>query len=253
MDLRVYRRVMWRFRYLVVLGTVLSLTLAVLSYSKVSFDGGGPTLTPRKLETWQAQSTLFLTQPGFPAGRSEQPVIVKKIAGEETAVPKYSDPGRFTALAGLYARLADSDEVRQRVKRSLGNVKGAYTVLPTADTSYGAVNGLPMISIFGTAETPGEALYVTQLATRTFLGYFTARQNAAEIPEEQRVQLQLLNAAGQPVLVDPRKKTLPIVVFMAGLFATIALAFVLENARPRTDLVAADAADLPSPDVRRLA
>lgn len=252
MDLLLYGRVLWRFRFLVAVGTALALALAVLSYYKVSLDGG-PVLSPRKQEIWQAQSTLFLTQPGFPAGRTEQPLILKKVGDQETPVAKYADPGRFTGLAALYARLANGDEVRRRVERGNGTPNGDYAAIPVADTSYGAVNPLPMISIFGTAPTPREALEITRKATTTFVSYFTAEQQAATIPNEQQVHLELLNSAGQTQLIVPRKKTLPIVVFLAGLFATVALTFVLENARPRRVLIRAEAGDASSPDIRRLA
>jgi hypothetical protein len=251
MDLVVYGQVLWRFRWLMVFGTLLAVALSFLSYYNVTPEGK---VAPRKPELWRAESTLFLTQPGFPAGRTEQPLVLRNVGGEETPVPKYAEPGRFAGLAALYARLANSDAVRQRVERDGGRLRGAYQVVPTADTTYGAASPLPMITVLGMAPTEPEALQVTARATKTFLAYFAEEQDAARIPADQRVRLTVLNAAGATVLLDPRKKTLPIVVLLAVIFATIALAFVLENARPsRTVLAPAEDEDVPSPDVRRLA
>ena len=252
MELSVYGRVLWRFRHLVMVGMAFALLLAILSYYKVSLDGG-PILSPRKQEIWQAQSTLFLTQPGFPAGRTEQPLVLKKVGDQETPVAKYSDPGRFTPLAALYARLANSDEVRRRVSAGADAPEGTYNAVPTADTNYGAVNPLPMVSIFGSASTPAAAIEITRRATDVFASYFRAQQAEASIPTDQRVQLELLSSASETQLIDPRKKTLPIVVLLAGLFATIALAFVLDNARPRRALIPAEPEDVSNSDIRRLA
>jgi hypothetical protein len=234
------------------LGTILAITLSFLSYFTVSFDR--QSISPRKQELWRAESTIFLTQPGFPAGRTEQPLVLRKIGGEVTPVPKYAEPGRFAGLAALYARLANSDRVRQRTARDHGPLKGDYVAAPVADTTYGAASPLPMITMIGTGPTGRDALQVTAGATETFLAYFAEEQDAAEIPVNQRVQLRIVNAAGKIVLLDPRKKTLPIVVFLSAIFATIALAFVLDNARPsRRILATAGDEDAGSPDVRRLA
>ena len=252
MDLRLYGRVLWRFRFLMALGLILAVGLATLSYYNVSFENGFE-LTPRKQEIWQAEATIFLTQQGFPAGRTEQPLVLKRVGTETAAVPKYSEPLRFTGLAALYARLANGDDVKRRVKQHPGTARANYRAVPTADTTYGAVTALPMMSIFGSAPTAAEATFVTGLATRIFVEYFQEQQREASIPIEQRLRLEVLNDAGQTVLLDPRKKTLPIVVFLAMMFATMALAFVLENARPRTMVAPPEAEELPASEIRRLA
>jgi hypothetical protein len=58
------------------------------------------------------------------------------------------------------------------------------------------------------------------------------QQEGSGVPKPERIQLRVLNRAGALDLVQPRSKTLPVVVFLAVMFATIALAFVLENANP---------------------
>ena len=42
MDLRLYSRVIWRFRIVVGLGLLLACALSFLSYAKLSFKGGSP-------------------------------------------------------------------------------------------------------------------------------------------------------------------------------------------------------------------
>lgn len=232
---------LWRFRYVVALGAAAATVLATLSYYNVSFEGGTPKLTPSKSEVWQARATMFLTQPGFPAG----------------AVQASSEAGRFIGLAPLYARFANSDDVKRLIVDAGGPLDGEWNAVPTADTTYGSVSGLPMVTIFGTAATAAKAIRTTERATDAFLRYVTSKQTNAKIEEKQRVELQVINAAGDPKLIVPRKKTLPIVVFLAIMFATAALVVVLENLRPRRVETEAESAPEPQSraiqDVRRLA
>jgi hypothetical protein len=218
MDLNVFVRVLWRYRGLVFVGVTVALLLAVLSYFKITFNGASPKLQPRAAEVWQADSTILLTQHGFPAGN----------------VNGANSVGRLIGLAPLYAKLANSDAVRAEVKGLQTELHGSYTVLPAADTSYGSVSGLPAIQILGRAGGPTQAITVTQRATDAFLRYLRQQQVGAGITPRVRVDAQLLNAPGDLALIVPRKKTLPIVVFLGVLFATIAGTFVLENARRRT-------------------
>ena len=51
-----------------------------------------------------------------------------------------------------------------------------------------------------------------------------------------------MNTGFSPRLIAPRSKTMPIVIFLAVMFATMSLVFVLENLRPRP---AEDAAVVP--------
>src|SRR2546422_10008762 len=104
MDLVLYGRVLWRFRLIVALGLALAFVLAVLSYYSVSFNGGKPTLTPRKAQVFQAQGTQLLT-----TGKDPQSPIVPSAAY-----------GALIAYAPYFARLANSDAV----KASMGAVTG---------------------------------------------------------------------------------------------------------------------------------
>ncbi len=213
MELALFTRVLWRFRVLVGLGALVGGVLALLSFYSVSLSGGKPTLTHRKAETWQAASTIFLT--------STQPVV------------QYTDPGRYIGLAPLYAQFANSDPVRQATISRCGRLPAGYTAVPAADTTYGAVNVLPMVNIYGTAATPAIATRMADCATKAYLEYMQSQQVGDRIPKSQRVRMTVINepSIATSQLIAPRKKTLPIVVFMAVLCATIGLAFILENAR----------------------
>ena len=229
MDLRLYLRVLARHKLVLVVGLVLALVLAVLSYYRVDAIGMPPSLEPRKAEIWQSQASVFLTESGFPAGRRTNPLVTKQVGGQTVTVPRYNAPGSFTGLSPLYARLAVSDEVRRRIAKK-GPPFGQFTAAPSVEGTSGLQVPLPIVSLFGKATSANGARVTVARGLAVFLTYVAERQSAAGIPKNQRVQLRVLNAPQPAVLLEPRKKTLPIVVFLGVMIAAIAIAFVLENA-----------------------
>jgi len=226
MDLTLYAQVLWRFRLLVLGGLAAAIALAILAMVRVDFSGGKPSLTYRKQETWTSNAVLLITQNGFPEGRAIFPTQPQN----STKPYPYADPGRLQSLGDIYSSIANSDAVQQRVKAQAGT-GAAIAGSPIAPSTPGTYS--PLMRIVGTSTTAGKAVATTQLGTKIFLDYLKERQDEARIPDNQRVDITVLTKAGLPTLVNGRKKTLPIVVFVAVMSAAIALAFVLENARPR--------------------
>ena len=208
-------RALWRFRWLLVVGFVVAAVLAALSYYRISFSGGTPKATPRASEVWQSNATILPTQKGFPEG----------------GVNGAQSMGRFIGLAPLYAHIANGTAVEDLMLKH-GPLEGTYQVLPAADTSYGNVSGLPALTVLGSGDTPGKAVAMTRRASEAFIAYLGQRQTEARISPGARVDTQILNVPSTPLLILPRKKTLPIVVFLGVLCATIAIVFALDNARP---------------------
>jgi hypothetical protein len=190
--------------------------LAFFSQVRVSSDG----LAYRKAETWSNSSVLVLSQESFPEGRS--------------AVPPNTEPGWFAALVDQYAALATSDQVIASLKRQrvLEPGAGAREGLPIAATAVpSAVTGAatPLLRLTADAESPAAATRLVIRATDTFINFVRSRQEAAGIPEDQRVALRILTRAGVPELTGPRKKTTPIFILLAGLTIVVVAAFIREN------------------------
>jgi hypothetical protein len=101
----------------------------------------------------------------------------------------------------------------------------------------GSSSALPVVQLVGLAFSPRGAIQATLVGRSAFLQYVRSQQALAAIPNGDRVDLQVLQNATPPVVVVPRKKTLAIVIFLAVLSATVALALILENARPRVTAV----------------
>jgi hypothetical protein len=224
MDLANYGRVFWRFRFLMLGGLVLAIVLAAFSMAKITSHG----LAYRKPEIFASQSTLLLTQQGFPWGRT--------MSG-----PNEGYPG-FASLTDLYAQFANSDAVLHLMERDGAPKSWKISAAPVIPSDGSGT--LPVIDLTGSAYSPQDAVRATELGRAAFLAYVRGQQQAGGIPTSQRIELQTIQAATKPLLIQGRKKTLPIIVFLAVLCATVALAFVLENIRPRRSVLAS--ADAPS-------
>jgi hypothetical protein len=217
-DLRVFFRVVGRFKLLVGVGVALACILAFLSLAKVSVTSS-PHLAYRDHEIWQSNARLLLTEPGFKWG-------------DVNPGPLSTDvEGRLPSLAIMYSTFISSDAVRRLLLEG-GRVHGAVSATPLG----GGPDGrqlLPVVEISAVEQTPLGAMKLATRAAAALQRYVHDEQVANDVDVKRRVELQLLNTASLPVLVEPRSKTMPIVVFLAVLFVTLSAAFLLENLRPR--------------------
>jgi hypothetical protein len=230
MNLPLFFQVVSRFRVLVVLGFCLAVALAVVSYAHVSFAGGKPQFTYRSEERWQSTATLLVTQPGGPWFRSIlNEVVPLGPGGKGGYTPKFDGGGRLAGLASLYARLAKADEVRWIMLRH-GPIPGEYDASGvTSETG----SGLPLLAIMGFGSSPHRADAVASRATSAFLTYLNRLQRQSQIPPDARVTVNVLEHPAEAQLIQGRRKTKPIFLFVIVITATLMLAFTLENLRPR--------------------
>src|ERR687895_17826 len=105
MDLRLHMDVLRRWRAVLAAGAVLAVVLGVLVTFKVSPSG----LEWRSQATYESTSRTFVTQAGFPWGRTTlpgsdptQPVVPDSDGPRRSFAP----PARFTELATIYSYLA---------------------------------------------------------------------------------------------------------------------------------------------------
>ena len=234
MDLQLYARVLWRFKFIVLLGLLLALALSLLSTVRVTSDG----IKYRDQELWSSTMRLLVTQSGFPEGRlyaqeppkpGEDPATTPPI-GTQSGIPVV-DPGRFNNLAILYAELATSDPVRLLMRRD-GPVRGQIVATALRDDRSGTL--LPMIDLAAISTSPRGAIALA-LRSADALNRFIARQQRANnVPAADRVVVQTIEQPKGARLFQPRSKTMPIVVFLVVMFAIVGLAFLLESVKPRS-------------------
>lgn len=251
MDLQLYWRVLKRFRLLVLIGVMLGASLAILSYVRFEFTDGGIDVIHRQTETWQSQSRVFVTDRGFPWGRTNPEYVVDP-KGE--APPFQSaDAGRLSSLAVLYAELANGDPVKRLLRRraiiatpsdpALVAIPGLVEVSSVPGPAFSGSPILPLINIRAIDTTPEGAIDLAKAATEALVTFIRTQQSAASIDPQERVLVQVISEADSARLIGTRGKTLPIVVFVSVMIAFIGLAFVLENVRPRFPKLAADDRD----------
>jgi len=234
-DIALYLRVIWRFRVLVALGFVAACMLATLAVAQVDLNHG---LSYRKPEIWAASQKLLITQKGVPWGRLALPSTTGSTQSSNSK-QVFADPSRLASLAPFYAQLANSSAIQRFFP--IGSVKAA----PVVDNSTPYASVLPILQFTAYAFTPAKAEALAQSAATLFKGYVTKQQASASIPKGQRVLLQPLTDTTPPFLVQPRKKSLAIVAFVTIMIATLGLAFILENLRPRERTIVEVAADEP--------
>src|SRR5438067_844240 len=203
MDLGLYGQVLWRFRKLVFGGVFVAILLSILSVAKVTSHG----LVYRKPEIWQSTSTVLLTQHGFPWGRATLP------SAEVGSGSQFADPERFASLTDLYSQFANSDQVKQIMRRHGAPKSWKLLATPVQPANPNAT--LPVILLAGQAHSPKEAVDATKLGRLAFDQYVAAEQESAAIPDKQRIDIQTIQSATKPKVFLPRKKTLPIVILLA--------------------------------------
>jgi hypothetical protein len=216
MDLGLYFRVLWRFRVLMLAGLAVAILLAVFSAARITPSG----LKYRKAEQYVSYATLFVTQQGFPWGQLH--------------APQSADANHFTSLAIVYSQLATTDPVRQILLRG-GPIRGTFQVAPVLDTTN--QEPLPLISVAAFGDSPQAAITLAKRETSALLTYIRAQQQGNAISADNRVNVDVVRKAQYASLYKGRSMTLPIVVFLVVLIAFSALAFILENARPRMKVV----------------
>jgi hypothetical protein len=234
MDLALYARVIWRFRLVVLLGLLLAIVLSTLSFVRVTFKGGAPGLAYRQAEVWQSVERLLITQRGFAEGWTNPPApgVPSSFLGGSRQTFVGTD--RFAALALYYEQLANSDSVQRFVHRDR-SLRGSIVAQHVLDPASRAP--LPVLDIGGFAGTPEDAIRIARRGAEAFRLYLEQQQIRTRIPTSDRVHLSVLNTAKGAQIFSPRKKTLPIVVFLTVMIAAVGLAFILENLRPRMRLV----------------
>jgi hypothetical protein len=222
LDLNLYLRVLWRFRVVVISGITLAVALALLAHVRVSSSG----VVYRQAEVYQASTTLLVTGEDDPWFRSrlKEPSLDPE-TGE--VIKGSSDPEWLTVVGFVYSQFAVSDEVRRIMERD-GPVPGSVVASPLDPDS-----SLPVLSITALAASPETAVQLARRGTKAFEQFLEQKQDERRIPRAERVDLETITQANGAVLVEGRKLTKPIVIFLTVMMATLGLVFVLENLRPR--------------------
>jgi len=233
MDLRLFLRILRRFRAVFVAGLLVAILLSVLSVAKVSANGGKPTLTYRKPLQYESDTTLFVTQPGFPWGR-----------GNVSPSEPGADPGRYANLAIVYSQFVSNDFVRREARAPYGST---YEGVPLPDGNGGVLN---FILIKATSASPGVARALAGRVTSGLQNYIAQQQAANGITPKNRVILQVTVKPTKPHVAVKPSITRPLFVFILVMSLVFGLVLVLENLRPHLKAVQTNGASADEHAVR---
>jgi hypothetical protein len=238
-DLSRHAAVLWRFRTVAAGGLALGIFLAILASYQPTWNGG-PALSARGAETWQANSSILVTQPGFPEGRVTLPT---KQLGDVTtstgqpavqpgAAPKdqveFADPGRLAGLADLYSKFLTSDQVLNRVPGR--PTSGLIQASPFSSAQGGLV--LPVIQLTATAGTAEGASRLNQQVFSSLRAVLAKKQKENQIGVGKRVEVTIIDAP-QATLTAGRKHTASILALLLCLLGTVAVTHLLASLRDR--------------------
>lgn len=247
MDLFTYWQVVKRQRRLIVIGGLLTGVLAAFALFKVSTSG----IELRSPPTYKASSKLFVTQTGFPWGRTALDEYIR-VRGANSTVPRFADPSRMEYLASLYSELAMSDVVRTIAfgERRLPDTDG-YEV-----TALKAPDGrpMPLIEVAGTSVSSERAVNIANRVAGALQAYVAGRQAQNKIPESTRIVLPVVERAEEAEVLEGVKLTTAVMVLLLGTIATLFAAFTTDNVRRQRrlaeelDVVEGDAVGSQPPD-----
>jgi hypothetical protein len=234
MELSRHAQVLWRFRVIIVAGVLAGLVLAIGTLFSVSSSG----LHWRQGLEYKSSSTLFVTQPGFPWGRANLPTAGDGTPSSATAPDQnFAEPARFAGLASIYSFLVRGEQVRALIPGHPGD--GQIAAEPFVSATNGNGDTLPLIGLVTTGTTPLAAQKLNANSIRALTTYIARQQRASNTANAQRAVIQVLNPPSAGIVAKPRSMTGAIVVFLLCVIGAVALAYIIENLRPRRPVEAA--------------
>lgn len=201
-------------------------------------------LSYRQGEEYEAATIVFVTQSGFPWGRTVPQYLPGDSAKAKPSVP-VADADRLATLTALYAQLATGDAIRKQLP-GVDDERTRVRVEPVPAPPYVNPAILPLLRVTATTTTPEGAIALANRATDMFRTWLDARQRGARIPPGERVALEVVDRPAKAKLTGHRSMTLPFVIFLGLLSATFGVVFVVENLDPRARPVEDDAAPQPT-------
>jgi hypothetical protein len=224
MDLRSVASVIGRHKAVAVAGALLALGLTLIATFR--FDTGSfPPLERRQPTIYASSSRLFVTQQGFPWGRSA--LRYQTVAGQPPILE--GDPDRFASLAVLYAELANSDRVQRVLTEKERELHAVVArVVPVNQFSTAP---LPMLDIVGKADSPKRSRALATMVTESLIAFIKQSQSSSGIGQRERVVLEVIDPATLGKVSDAPSPALPALVLLTVLFATLGGIFVLDNWR----------------------
>jgi hypothetical protein len=233
-DLTQHLGVISRWRKVLIASAVLGILLAVLFTMKP----GGSGVTWRHDAKWESTSRLFVTQTGFPWGRTTlpdgttDPTLNSTLDGKKAVAPtdpndpKYADPGRLSLLAIIYSFISQSNTLKEINQKPLPE-GSEVTAVELSNQNEGV---LPLFQLTATAPTEKAATALNVERTNALTSYLAQQQDANDIPPGQRVKIAVLNKPFA-TKVSGHGEMLGVAMLFLALAGGVAACYLLESLR----------------------
>jgi capsular polysaccharide biosynthesis protein len=231
MEIPRYLQILWNYRWLVLVGVLVSLIAGLLAGFTIR-DGQVDTRAER---SYTARSSIML--------EAQQSTLLQAIIpGQEIDQTTTSAAVRqdLASVAILYAYLVTSEDIVDQVQEEIGDFADdegmtavSRTTQPNGDETFPGRLDLPIIEIVGIASSAARAEEIADTTLSVFNQYVVDEQTAELIPSDARVELRVLTRAKADAGVGGNP-AVPIVLTFGGLLvAFIALVYILNGARTR--------------------
>jgi hypothetical protein len=228
MELRSIAEAIRCHRRIAIVGALAAVLLALVAFIRIDF-ANFPALERRNGPDHESTVRLFITQEGFPWGRSALRYTTEK-EGQPPVLE--GDPDRFATLAVLYAQIANSDQILGKVGldgKNIIDIPEAKVVTGVVPASQFSETPLPLIDIIATHKSPEAAQSLARQTARHLRAFIAANQRGSAIPQKERVVLQVIDPAEKGRAVGGGSLTLPVLVFLTVAMLTLAVIFIRHN------------------------
>lgn len=228
MEIPKYLLVLWKSKWLLVLGAIVAAVAAFFA----GFTIVNGQVEPRAEQSYRAGTTLLLNGP-------DQPLYQAVIPGQEVTEgqtqPQTVD---LTSRAILYAYLISGQDMRATVESQVGAFSEVETLTalrrttqPAGDESFAGRYVLPILEVVGTAATPERAEQISRTAAETFEAQVVTDQNAAQIPDSDRVIITTIDEK-PAAAVEGSNPAIPVVITFLGVFLLfVAAAYIIAGSK----------------------
>jgi capsular polysaccharide biosynthesis protein len=249
-------RALVRFWWVTIVGLVLTAVVFIFATYTVQM-GAPPKLTARAKPTYSASTQLLITSKGEPylSATNVNAKIIKLTDGSTastgatgttgaTAATSTYDSGsgadgdlqRLVEIANDLPPRVTSDTVIRLRNKLFRRIDGSVTAVnPYAFSGAGGFREgpLPFIQVTGTANSPQDAVDITNETATAFKQWFEGRQNTNKIKPNDRVVVEQVNTASNATAAGGAKPILGIAAALLVLLGTAGFVLALERLIPR--------------------
>jgi hypothetical protein len=236
-----YVRALKRFWWVVVVGLGVALIAAVAAVYRIDLGSVPPSLEKREQVTYTSSARLLVTSAEGPYFRttvervSEGPPTGEEEEPSSTTFLTAPDLGTLISTANLYPILVESDEVQSIRQEQAGPLPGTVTsraIYEVNSPSRFELSQVPVLEIYGSSDTYGGAVKLTEATVAAFQTYLDRTQDKANLRRDERILLEQIQRPTGAVASGGASLSLPFMLFVVISAAFAGLTILLDRLFP---------------------